>query len=106
MADKVEDIFLVKLITGEQFVSEVYNVGEDKIGLRHPLNIVPIQDPSTGQVAISLQPMLLFTEEESVTVDKNHVIWTVKAEEKLVEGWNDTVNPSEIIQPKKPELIF
>ena len=105
--EKSENIYIVKLVTGEQFVSEVENDFDgDAIKLNHPLNIIPMQDPSTRNVAITLQPVLMFTEEQSVVVDPSHIIWMVKAEEKMIDGWNDTVNPSEIITPQNKELIL
>lgn len=81
-------IQIVKLITGEEIIGDVNLSGDYTIKKPCVVQLVASrQDPT--QPMISLIPYAFFTEEHSITVPVNFIVWVSKPVKELYNQYNN-----------------
>lgn len=83
------NIKYVRLISGEELVSEVSFVNEEaKLILKNPC-MIGLAMNSAGQPALNMQPYLMFSNEKSITIKDEHVLFVTEVDIKLLNKYNE-----------------
>lgn len=75
------NILLVKLITGEEVISEV-EIKEDTTILTKPTRLVPTHD------GIAVVPMSPFSKSEKFTIPNEHIMYTSVPDDEILNAYN------------------
>ena len=103
---KTEDLKLVHMMTGEEFIAELTKETDTSITVKNPVRIVviPTQDPQNPKVAFG--PYTQWTEDKELTLNRSHVTYIATPMSEFVNQYNGmfgglVVPPaSKIITPK------
>lgn len=79
------DVKIVKLVTGEQLLTEFAIVGADKARLTKPMMLIP------GPEGIQTMPWLMLAKKEEVVVEKRHIMAVFDPKDELVNGYKQQV---------------
>lgn len=82
MSDRA--VKIVKLITGEDLLTQVDEWEGDKVKLTKPMMLVMQQGPQGG---LQMVPWLMLAKEESVVVDSSSVLLSYEPKEELVSAY-------------------
>jgi len=96
---------LAKLVCGNTVIAGVLRRG-DVMEFTKPMEVVLIPDRS-GKTMITLMDFLPASISEVVTMNKDHVICTAEADEKVVALYTQAINPEAVIlQPPEKQLLL
>lgn len=79
------DIKIVKLVTGEQLLTEFAQVGPEKVQLTKPMMLIP------GPEGIQTMPWLMLAKKEEVVIEKCHIMAVFDPKDELVNGYKQQV---------------
>lgn len=80
---------LIRLISGEELMSEVLNETDTTISIKNPVRVMIMPskaDPKTPTVGFA--PWMDFSEEKEFTIHKAHVIVTSKPVQDFINNYN------------------
>jgi hypothetical protein len=95
---------LIRLISGEELMSEVLNENDTTIDIKNPVRVVLMPsktDPKTPTVGFA--PWFDFSEQKEFTLHKAHVIVTSKPVQEFINQYNSMFGG--IIAPPSSKLI-
>jgi len=79
------NVKVVKLVTGEQLLTEVAEIGSDRTRLTKPMMLIP------GPEGIQTMPWLMLAKKEEVIVDNIHIVAIFDPKDELVNGYKQQV---------------
>lgn len=82
-------IEIVKLITGEEIVSDTFETGTINLVLKKPciIQLVPSRE-NPGQTMMGLFPYAAYTESHEVEIAKASIVWRAKPVKELYNQYN------------------
>jgi hypothetical protein len=100
--NRMSNVKGIKLVTGEEVISEVANMPDGRLVLKNPvqLRVVPPQ-LAGAQPSMGFVPFPSFgTQGEKVLVEPLHIVYTYTPDEQIVANYNQMFG-SGIITPSK-----
>ena len=84
------NVKLIRLITGEELISEVLNDNE-KVVMKNPIRIVVMPNSSRDPKAtptIGFAPWIEFADTDKIELDKSHILYIVTPIQEFVNQYN------------------
>ena len=79
----------IRLISGEELVSEVLSLPEGShMELKNPC-MIGLTMTQTGQPTLNMQPYLMFTSDKVIKIKEEHIIYTAEVDIKLLNKYNE-----------------
>ena len=82
------EIKIVKLVSGEELITEIKTIGETYTTISNPLVVVTAPDGGGG-VGIALMEWMPFAITKEVNISNSQIICSLEAEQDLVNGYNE-----------------
>lgn len=98
-----EKLRILKLINNEELVGEIEEETEEKYRVKNPCNL-GITVNESGQPALSMTPMLFFSEQKVVELKKSHVLYNVSVATEIQNRYNQVYGAG-IVIPKTNQII-
>ena len=84
----VNDVKVLKLITGEEVIARVSEEHNDLLTLEKPMTLQMIPSPtSTGQVGFALVPWMKAAKNNKATISIDHVLVTDEASDQTEKNY-------------------
>lgn len=83
------NIKLLKLINGEELVSEIINDDGSTVKIKNPVRIIMMPskaDPKTPSVGLA--PWAEFSEDKEIVLDKSHILCMMKPIREFINQYN------------------
>ena len=98
----MNELRILKLISGEEIVGEITNESSENVTIQNPCSL-GIMQSQTGP-RLNMMPMLLFSEQKKVQLQKSHILYTVTVAQEIQNKYNE-IYGSGIILPKPSAII-
>lgn len=85
---KAEDLRLVHMLTGEEFIGELVSETEWTITVRNPVRIIVIPTQDQANPKIAFGPYTQWTDEKELTINRNHVTYIATPITDFVNNYN------------------
>lgn len=95
-------IKIMRLSTGEDVIGEINEDGS-LVTAKDAFAIIPMQSSPGKPVQLMMTPWMPYSEEKTITVDKDKVITIYKPKADILKSYQQ--NTGQIITPGKPGLI-
>ena len=82
------DIKLIHFVNGEDVLGEILEETEQHFVVKNPCHIGLAQDQN-GKPSLSLQPLVIFSKQEVVDLQKSHYIYCVDVDQGIVNQYNE-----------------
>jgi hypothetical protein len=83
------NIKIIKMINGDELISEIINETETLITLKNPVRVIVMPSKSNPQApTVGFAPWAEFSEEKEFTIHKAHVIVTMKPVQEFINQYN------------------
>lgn len=78
---------IVKLVTGEEVIGEVSNVG-DEVAIKSPCGVQIMASRSNPEPVVALVPYATYTKDHLVHIDKRNIVWCEDAATEMYNQYN------------------
>ena len=98
------ELKILKLSTGEEIVGNVL----ERLGLAYRIEnpcVLAIGMNSQGKASLQMQPMLIFSEQKVVEINRANIIYEVTVAPEIENKYNE-IYGSGIVLPKKQGIII
>ena len=99
----MSELRILKLISGEEVVGEITADTSDSVTIKNPCTL-GIMQTQTGQPRLNMMPMLLFSEQEKVQLQRAHILYAVSVAQEIENKYNE-IYGSGIVLPKPSAII-
>jgi hypothetical protein len=99
----MSELRILKLISGEEIVGEILSDTADGVLIQDPCTL-GIMQTQTGQPRLNMMPMLLFSEQKKVQLQRSHILYNVTVAQEIQNKYNE-IYGSGIILPKPSAII-
>lgn len=83
------DIRIIKLVNGEEVLSEVLTDGGNFLKIKNPVRIVVVPSKADPKLpSVALAPWAEFSEEKEFTLDKDHILLIMKPIQEFINQYN------------------
>ena len=96
----MKDVKLIRIISGEEIITEVLDSGDGYLVIKNPLVVIPQQ----GQVGFAPWATVIDTERPEISLDMKHVIYCVEVQPDVANRYNEIFG-SNIITPDKQLIV-
>ncbi|NDB82032.1 MAG: hypothetical protein EB127_04725 [Alphaproteobacteria bacterium] len=79
---------ILRLLTGEDIVGEIENEDANFFTLKNPCSIGLVMTQS-GKAGLNMQPMLLFSDQKLVKINRQHVTYDVSVAIEIQNKYNE-----------------
>jgi len=79
---------ILRLLTGEEVVGEIKNEDANHYTIENPCSLGLAMTP-TGKPALNMQPMLLFSDQKVVKINRHHVMFDVSVAIEIQNKYNE-----------------
>lgn len=97
------ELRILKLTTGEEIVGNLVEKNGTVFRIENPCLLGIAMGPN-GKANLQMQPMLLFSEQKVVELNRDHVIYDVSVANEIQNKYNE-VYGSGIVLPKQQGII-
>jgi len=98
----MSELRILKLISGEEIVGDILSDTADGVLIQDPCTLGLMQS-QTGP-RFNMMPMLLFSEQKKVQLQKSHILYTVTVAQEIQNKYNE-IYGSGIVLPKPSAII-
>ena len=98
----MSELRILKLISGEEIVGEILTDTADSVTIQDPCTLGLMQ--SQNGPRLNMMPMLLFSEQKKVQLQKSHILYTVTVAQEIQNKYNE-IYGSGIVLPKPSAII-
>ena len=98
------DLRILKLSTGEEIVGNITERTGIAISIENPCLLGIAMGPN-GKANLQMQPMLIFSEQKKVDINRANVIYDVTVAPEIENKYNE-IYGSGIVLPKKQGIII
>jgi hypothetical protein len=98
------EIRILKLSTGEEIVGNIVERTGITISIDNPCLLAIAMGPN-GKASLQMQPMLIFSEQKKVDINRANVIYDVTVAPEIENKYNE-IYGSGIVLPKKQGIII
>ena len=95
------NIKYLKLVTGEELVTEYIDEGESTVTLKHPLGILMSQTEKGFN--IQLVPYGSMADKDTIVVNHKNIVFTAEPETKLRNQYESITG--QVITPPTPQIV-
>ena len=95
------NIKYLKLVTGEELVTEYIDEGESTVTLKHPLGIL-MRETEKG-FNIQLVPYGSMADKDTIIVNHKNIVFTAEPETKLRNQYESITG--QVITPPTPKIV-
>jgi len=96
----MKEVKLIRIISGEEIITEVLDSGDEYLVIKNPLVVIPQQ----GQVGFAPWATVIDTERPEISLDMKHVIYCVEVQPDVANRYNEIFG-SNIITPDKQLIV-
>ena len=83
------DIRIIKLVNGEEVMSEVLTDGGNFLKIKNPVRIVVYPSKDNPKLpSVALAPWAEFSEEKEFALDKDHILLIMKPIQEFINQYN------------------
>ena len=93
---------ILKLSTGEEIIGDIVEE-TTKYRIENPCSLGIAHSPN-GQPRLNMMPMLIFSEQKVVDIEKHHVLYNVSVAIEIKNKYNE-IYGSGIVVPTKSSII-
>jgi hypothetical protein len=79
---------ILRLLTGEEIVGDIVNEDANHYTIENPCTL-GIAMTHSGKPALNMQPMLLFSEQKVVKINRQHVMFDVSVAIEIQNKYNE-----------------
>ena len=101
---KMANLRILKLTTGEELVGDIVEETPEKYRVENPC-VLAIGMNSQGKASLQMQPMLIFSEQKVVEINRANIIYEVTVAPEIENKYNE-IYGSGIVLPKKQGIII
>ena len=87
----VNDVKVLKLITGEEVIARITEEENNLIILKNPMTLQMLPPTSTGQVGFALVPWMKAAKNDNMTISIEHVLVTDEASDQTEKNYLQVV---------------
>ena len=98
------ELRILKLSTGEEIVGNIVERNGIAIAIENPC-VLAIGVNSQGKASLQMQPMLIFSEQKKVDINRGNIIYDVTVAPEIENKYNE-IYGSGIVLPKKQGIII
>jgi hypothetical protein len=98
----MSELRILKLISGEEIVGDILSDTADGVLIQDPCSLGLMQSPTGPR--LNMMPMLLFSEQKKVQLQRSHILYTVTVAQEIQNKYNE-IYGSGIILPKPSAII-
>jgi len=98
------DLRILKLLTGEEIVGNITERINGLISIENPCLLAIAMGPN-GKASLQMQPMLIFSEQKKVDINRANVIYDVTVAPEIENKYNE-IYGSGIVMPKTQSIII
>ena len=98
----MKEVKLIRIISGEEIITEVLDSGDEYLVIKNPLVVIPQQ----GQVGFAPWATVIDTERPEIGLDMKHVIYSVEVAEAVADQYNQIFGNKIITTPEEKKLIL
>jgi|694.fasta_scaffold15083_3 hypothetical protein len=84
----MSDVRLFKLITGEDFVGVIKDQDQNNIHIENPC-LLGLAMAANGKPGLNMQPMLMFSEDKSVKISRDFIIYIAGVDINIQNKYNE-----------------
>ena len=95
---------ILKLSTGEEIVGNITERSGDLISIENPCVLGIAMGPN-GKASLQMQPMLIFSEQKKVDINRANIIYDVSVAPEIENKYNE-IYGSGIVMPKTQSIII
>jgi hypothetical protein len=85
------NVKLIRLLTGEELVTEVINEDDKQVVIKNPIRVVVMPNASRDPKAaptIGFAPWIEFAEDNKIELDKSHVLYVLTPVQEFINQYN------------------
>ena len=97
------ELRILKLTTGEEIVGTVLSRNGVAVNIENPCLLGIAMGPN-GKANLQMQPMLIFSEDKRVDINRGNIIYEVSVAPEIENKYNE-IYGSGIVLPKKQGII-
>jgi len=94
---------ILKLSTGEEIVGNITERSGDLISIENPCVLGIAMGPN-GKASLQMQPMLIFSEQKKVDINRANIIYDVSVAPEIENKYNE-IYGSGIVLPSQSKII-
>ena len=98
------ELRILKLSTGEEIVGNIIERNGIAIAIENPCLLAIAMGPN-GKASLQMQPMLIFSEQKKVDINRANIIYDVSVAPEIENKYNE-IYGSGIVMPKKQSIII
>ncbi len=98
------ELRILKLSTGEEIVGNIVERNGLSVSIENPCLLGIAMGPN-GKASLQMQPMLIFSEQKKVDINRANVIYDVTVAPEIENKYNE-IYGSGIVLPKKQGIII
>jgi hypothetical protein len=99
----MSDVKLFKLVTGEEFVGKIADRSSGTVFIENPC-LLALTVGAGGKPGLNMQPMLMFSEDKTVTIKQEHIIYVVGVDINIQNKYNEIFGTG-IVVAKTPLIV-
>jgi len=100
----IDELRILKLSTGEEIVGNIVERNGIAIAIENPCLLGIAMGPN-GKANLQMQPMLIFSEQKKVDINRANIIYDVSVAPEIENKYNE-IYGSGIVMPKKQSIII
>ena len=83
------NVKLIRLINGEELISEVISDGESSITIKNPVRVVVVPTKTDPKMpTVGFAPWVDFSDDKQFTLDKRHIIVIMTPVQEFINQYN------------------
>ena len=90
---------ILRLLTGEEIVGDITNEDANHYTIENPCTL-GIAMTHSGKPALNMQPMLLFSEQKVVKINRQHVMFDVSVAIEIQNKYNEIFGSGIVVAQK------
>jgi hypothetical protein len=99
----LDELRILKLTTSEEIVGKIVEFSGLSLTIENPC-VLAIGVNSQGKASLQMQPMLIFSEQKKVEINRGSIIYNVTVAPEIENKYNE-IYGSGIVLPKKQGII-
>ena len=100
----MEKMRILKLVSGEEVVGEITEETSEIVRMENPC-VLGIAMTQSGKPTLSMQPMLLFSEQKVVEIKQSHILYNVSVATEIKNKYNEIYGSGIVVAKKSPILV-
>jgi hypothetical protein len=104
MENIMSELRIVKLSTGEEILGNIVEKNGVAYRIEHPCVLGIMMGPN-GKANLQMQPMLIFSDQKVVEINREHIIYEVSVANELKNKYNEVYGSGIVVPPKQSLII-